>query len=750
MPTAPAARVMPSSSGRPRAAQQQSSASSVGNVTIDPVRLLKKYRWVLAGAVVVGAILGGIAHFALLRLHPVYASSTIFEMAGPKTEAARKEDSVDTEELERFMKTQAVAMTSNRVLTAFLERTDPMVLQAEASEWASNFKDGGGQFDRVSAFEDLEDISRASVIPETQYIELSVRTQDAGDAAYLCKKIREFYLADLGSQEKTENDKQLASINKQIADLNGLIESLQAEREELMRDEGVESVQENANHKYQEIGVVNVQLAEILVNRDAALQMLSRFEQLLNAPGGVQFPDDIRMAIDGLPTMQYLIQTINQLEAQVRKLQLEVGEQHIMLVQMRNTLAGQKAQLEATRETEMPRFFSAQIEEMRSAVATFDRQVAELELRKEKLGTELEQLTTILRTINDMGDSIKDKQSRLNDLEGEKGNLEALQYLATQTDEYQRRLYISRVRVVQYESIPDLPSFPQLKLMVPAGVFLFGGLVGVIVVLRELLDQRVKGASDIALIPKTRVVGVVTQAATDSTGPKAVETAFRDQPSGVIAEQFRQVRTHLQKRMQQSGHRTLLIAAGMPESGATTSAINLAMAFSASDKKVLLIDANLRRPGIHRLLGRSESPGLCDVLASSETLDSAIQQTDRDNLDVLTAGSRQNRMSEYLAGETMGRVLAEASAKYDMVIIDTSPAIVSGDASALANRCDASLLVVRALSEKRGLVARLRNELDEGRGEFMGVLVNGVRHAAGGYLKKNIQVTHAYQKNAEG
>ncbi len=749
MPTAPAARVMPPSSARARTTAPASSSSGAGTVTIDPVRLLKKYRWVFAGAIVAGAVIGVIAHYAFLNLYPIYKASTIFELEGPKAEAAEAVEQVDSEELERFMKTQAVAMTSERVLMAFLERTDPIRLEEEAIAWASKFKDGAGQFDRVAAFEDLQDIARASVIPETQYIELSVKTQDAGDAAYLCGKIREFYMADLGMQEKTDNDKQLASILKQITDLRAEIDTLKSEREEILRDNGIQSVQENANQKYGEIALVNVNLSEIKVQRDAMIQELKRYQQMFDAPGGVQYPDDIRLAIDNQPTIQYFIQTISQLEAQIRTLQLQVGEEHMTLRQLRSTLAGQKAQLETTREQEMPRFFGAQIEQYRSGIAIADRQIGELELLKDKLGKELNELTTILRDINDMTMSIMDKQERLNDLEGKKANLDALGWIAQVTDTNQRRLSISRVRVVQYASAPDQPTFPQLKLMVPAGVFLFGGIVGVIVVLRELLDQRVKGAADIALIPKTRVVGVITQAATDPSKPKAIETAFRDQPSGVIAEQFRQVRTHLQKRMQQSGHRTLLIAAGMPESGATTTAVNLAMTFSASDKKVLVIDANLRRPAIHRVLGRSEQPGLCDVLAGAETLNSAVQQTDRDNLDVLTVGSRQNRMAEYLAAEAMGRLLAEASALYDLVIIDTSPAIVSGDANALANRCDASMLVVRALSEKRGLVARLRNELDESRGEFLGVLVNGVRHAAGGYLKKNIQVTHAYQQNAE-
>jgi Mrp family chromosome partitioning ATPase len=94
----------------------------------------------------------------------------------------------------------------------------------------------------------------------------------------------------------------------------------------------------------------------------------------------------------------------------------------------------------------------------------------------------------------------------------------------------------------------------------------------------------------------------------------------------------------------------------------------------------------------------------------------------------------------------MTALLAEAKSRYDLVLIDTAPAIVAGDGLALAQRCDASLLVVRAMGEKRGLVARVRNELSETRGEFLGVLVNAVRASPGGYLKGNLRAAQEYQK----
>ncbi|HYE01683.1 MAG TPA: hypothetical protein VD963_00470, partial [Phycisphaerales bacterium] len=103
---------------------------------------------------------------------------------------------------------------------------------------------------------------------------------------------------------------------------------------------------------------------------------------------------------------------------------------------------------------------------------------------------------------------------------------------------------------------------------------------------------------------------------------------------------------------------------------------------------------------------------------------------------------------ERLSTSAMGSVLGELKSKFDLVILDVAPAIVSGDGLVLATRCDAVALVVRAGSEKRGLVARLMAQFGDSRAELLGVILSAVRSSAGGYFKRNIRATHEYQKPA--
>src|SRR5262249_38882675 len=151
--------------------------------------------------------------------------------------------------------------------------------------------------------------------------------------------------------------------------------------------------------------------------------------------------------------------------------------------------------------------------------------------------------------------------------------------------------------------------------------------------------------------------------------------------------------------------KSLVVIGGMPGSGSTSVLCNMALAWAAADKKVLIIDANFRRPGVHRVFALREGPGLADVL-SGVSSEEAIQHTSDPRLDLLSAGSREKRVFEMFSSERFSQLLAELKARYDLVLVDVAPALVASDGHAVANRTDASCLVVRALGEKRGLVGR--------------------------------------------
>ena len=358
--------------------------------------------------------------------------------------------------------------------------------------------------------------------------------------------------------------------------------------------------------------------------------------------------------------------------------------------------------------------------------------------QRDELSEKQQAAARALVQVKDLDDRIANTQRMISTFKEQLGTATMLAELPT----------TNRVVVASDEKVPREVSFPRLTVILPATMLGIVGLVSALILAIELMDSRVKGPADIALMPRTRLLGWIPDASEDPAGSGAIETTFRDRPRGVIAENYRQLRSVMAKRMLQAGHKSLVVIGGMPGSGSTSVLCNIALSWAAADKKVAIVDANFRRPGAHRVFALREGPGLADVL-SGAPLEEAIQHTGDSRLDLISAGSREKRVFEMFSSERFSQLLAELKARYDLVLIDVAPALVASDSLSIANRCDASCLVVRALGEKRGLVGRLRNDLNDARSEFLGVVVNAVKPSAGGYIRGNMRATHEYQNPTE-
>jgi len=140
--------------------------------------------------------------------------------------------------------------------------------------------------------------------------------------------------------------------------------------------------------------------------------------------------------------------------------------------------------------------------------------------------------------------------------------------------------------------------------------------------------------------------------------------------------------------------------------------------------------------------------GIADVIADGKTLDEVIHSTDA-GVDVISAGSPANRLSQRLGSERMRSILAQLRDKYDVILIDAPPSIVAGDAVLIANLVDSVSLVVHSDRDDRGLVARVLRELSESRAEMLGVMVNAAVGTVGGYFRKNYLAMVSYAEQEE-
>ncbi|PAV31101.1 capsular biosynthesis protein [Virgibacillus profundi] len=195
-------------------------------------------------------------------------------------------------------------------------------------------------------------------------------------------------------------------------------------------------------------------------------------------------------------------------------------------------------------------------------------------------------------------------------------------------------------------------------------------------------------------------------------------------PKSPITEQYRTVRTNLQFASVDEELTSMLVTSSGPGEGKSMTTANLAVVYAQQGKKVLLIDADLRKPTVHYTFRLDNLRGLSNILVGGSTLIEAINQTDVDNLDVISCGPIPPNPAELLASRKMKQVLTEAKMSYDIVIFDTPPVLAVTDAQILANIVDGSLLVVRSKHTEIEAATRAKEALEPASAKLLGTVLN--------------------------
>ncbi|MDX1872144.1 polysaccharide biosynthesis tyrosine autokinase [Mycolicibacterium sp. 120266] len=259
----------------------------------------------------------------------------------------------------------------------------------------------------------------------------------------------------------------------------------------------------------------------------------------------------------------------------------------------------------------------------------------------------------------------------------------------------------SRVVLEQRASIPDTPAVPKPTRNIAVGLGL-GVLVGIgLAHVRDLLDNTVKDRETLETIAGTGVVGNIPL---DKDRRKKPAISF-DNDNSAIAEGFRKLRTNLQFLAVDNPPRVIVLTSSVPSEGKSTTAINLALALAEADYSVVVVDGDLRRPTLHKYLNLVGAVGFSTVISGQASLDDALQKSSVAGLTVLTAGAIPPNPSELLGSQSAKATLAELRARFDYVIVDSTPLLAVTDAAILAAASDGVLMMTRFGYTKREQVA---------------------------------------------
>jgi len=297
----------------------------------------------------------------------------------------------------------------------------------------------------------------------------------------------------------------------------------------------------------------------------------------------------------------------------------------------------------------------------------------------------------------------------------------------------------NNVRPVDIARVPTAPSEPDLPRNLSFALAL-GLTTGIgLAFLLESIDNTVRtpeqaqilsGLPSLGMIPlgsSVRTEASARQRLTVAASKEAVELITQSRPQSQMAESYRALRTSLLLTSLGTPPKVILITSALPEEGKTTTSINCAIVLAQKGTRVLLIDADLRRPSIHKTLGMGPRAGLSNVLTGAITLrEATIRSAILPNLSVLPAGTPPPNPAELLASTEMKDVFAKLREQYDHIVVDTPPTLSVTDAVILSTRADAVVLVIRSAQTTKQALRRARDILMQVNARVCGVLLNAV------------------------
>ena len=198
-------------------------------------------------------------------------------------------------------------------------------------------------------------------------------------------------------------------------------------------------------------------------------------------------------------------------------------------------------------------------------------------------------------------------------------------------------------------------------------------------------------------------------------------------PKSVISEQYRAIRTNIEYSNVDQNTKTILVTSSDKNEGKTTTVSNLAVSFANLNKKVLLIDCDLRNASIHKMFRLNNIYGLTDILAKDRAVDKCIQETELKNLYVLTAGATPPNPAEILSSEKMKNLIEDLKNMYDYIFIDTPPIGLVTDAGVLSSFIDGVVLVVKSESVEKKYLEETKKKLDAVDARILGAILNSYK-----------------------
>jgi exopolysaccharide transport family protein len=555
-----------------------------------------------------------------------------------------------------------------------------------------------------------------ALVPNTRIIDIHYTSPDPQLAASAVNTLAATYV-EQNYKTKFESTMQASDwLSKQLVDLQMKVETSQEKLVHYQKEHEILGTDEKQNIITQKLDEVNRQMTAAEFDR---MQKEAVYRQTQSDD-----PDAVAAAIDSGGGSGALLGRLRDQEAslkiQVADLNTQFGPSYPKIAQINNQLKEIEHQLQSETNKGVDHLkgqYMAALQRETMLRGSFEKQKQEAN----KLNESAIEYSLLKRDL--------DSNRTLYE-----GLLEKLKEAGVTAG-----LRSNNFRIINAARVPTSPSEPNIPRNLTFALVL-GVISGVsLAFLLESMDNTVRTpeqAQALSCLPSLGMIPLGSKSASYGvTGKRLVLTASQEvvemvtqvRPQSQMAESYRALRTSLLLSNLGAPPKVIMITSARPQEGKTTTSINTAIVLAQKGVRVLLIDADLRRPSIHKTLGMGPRSGLSNVLTGSATLQQTVAASPiLPNLFIMPAGTPPPNPAELLASSNMGDLLEELREQFDHIVIDTPPTLSVTDAVVLSPRADATILVIRSGQTTKQALRRARDILTQVNAHVAGVLLNAV------------------------